>query len=422
MIAGGVILVLVLIVVIALNIRPSPKAQSAMLTVWGTEDPLLFQSITQAYGKYRAGIKINYQRVNSSDYAGTVLNALASGQGPDIFFIGNRDLAKFRNIMTPASSTQFSTAQLQSNFPSVVGQDFVYQKQVYALPLYMDTLALIYNKQIFNQAGIPLPPATWNELLTDVTKLRSLNPNGQILKAAAALGGSLNSVDAAPDILSLLMLQNGAQMTDYSNTTATFGIGSGNTNPGLAAFNFYLQFANAGSPYYTWNDDEPPALDSFAGGNVAMVFGYHSALAQIKNKSPFLNYAVAPVPQPAGAPYRIDYASYMGLGVSKQSKAPQWAWDFIIYMTTSPANETSYLAATNRPPALLSLVQNDLNDPEYGVFARQALTATSWYEADASKIDNVFSQAILSVLEGSATSDASFRQAQDAVSQIMRGQ
>lgn len=420
MIAGGVFIVLLVGVLIFLNIRPSPKGQSATLTMWGTDGSMVWDSMIQAYQKLKPSVKVNYVTVGLENYNSLVLEALAAGQGPDVFYISNRELPKFWNIISPAPSTQFSLVQLKQYFPDVVRQDFSLNDQVYALPLYIDTLALIYNRSLLNQAGVSLPPLTWNEFLTDVPKLRSLNPSGQIFRAAAAIGGSKNSIDTASDILSLLMMQNGTQMTSSDHSVATFASPS-QGDPGGTAFNFYLQFANAASPYYTWNDDEPPALDSFSGDKAVMIFNYHSALAQIKNKSPFLNFDVAKMPQPAGASYRIDYARYTGLSVSRQSRAPSAAWDFVMYLTTNTDNAKTYLASVNEPPALLSMIQEEMNDPEYSVFATQALTAQSWYEYNPDKISDVLSQAILSVLTGEASAAKALSQAQDQVSQIMRG-
>ena len=265
------------------------------------------------------------------------------------------------------------------------------------------------------------PPTTWQDFEADVVKLRILNKQGQITQAGTALGGSETSIADAPDLLYLLMLQNGTMMTSSDGSSATFSEGgpSGST-PGLAAFNFYLQFSNAASPYYTWNDGMGDAVQSFIAGKSAMVFGYSSDMAQIKQKAPFLNFGVAAVPQPKGATVNVSYAKYTGLAVSRQSAQVAAAWQFVLFATTNSAGEQVYTEGTSEPPALRSYIAANLSDPNYGIFASQALTAKSWYEADPAQIDADINTAIQNVLNGSMNSTQALGIAQDSATAVMQ--
>ena len=60
------------------------------------------------------------------------------------------------------------------------------------------------------------------------------------------------------------------------------------------------------------------------------------------------------------------------------------------------------------------------NDPDLGIFAKAALTARSWYEADASAVDAILNNAITNFLSGKVNSAQALRQAEDQVSQLMR--
>ena len=415
-------MVIIIIVLVALNIRPSASSQKVTLTVWGFDSQDVMKNLTEGYKKLRPNVTVNYVQVVEENYKERLLNALAAGQGPDVFVIWNHDLPSEKDKILPVTAYPqlFDLVKFRSLFPTAVEQDFVSGGQIYALPLYLDTLSLIYNKDFFDQAAIVSPPKTWDEFQRDISKLRNINPKGQIVRAAAAIGGSEDTVDAGADLLELLMLQNGAKMTDPDFTYATFDTGSRGDNPGLAAFNFYLQFANAASPYYTWNDGQTNSLDSFAGGKTAMIFNYHAAVAAIKSKSPFLNFAVALVPQPAGADLRVDFPEYYGFAVSKQSAASNWAWDFVLYVTTYPEVSRVYLDGAGRPPALRSLINDYLANPDYSVFAKQALTARSWYEVDGAKIRNIMSSAVKSVLTGLADSETALGQAQGQITQLMK--
>ncbi|MBU6500499.1 MAG: extracellular solute-binding protein [Patescibacteria group bacterium] len=417
-IAGGAVLSIVLIYLVAANIRPKPTVgPSLTLNLWGLDDKSAMSKIIGGYQKLRPTVKVNYQQFSPADYENQLLEAMASGQSPDIFYIGNHGVPKSLDRIVAVSPTQFNLSGIRSLFPAAVEQDFVQNGTIYALPLYMDTMALIYNKDYFNQAAIVYPPKTWNDFQNDVKILRVISPNGQIARAGAALGGSEKTVDAGVDLINLLMLQNGTQMIP-SNFQGYTPQGFGDS--GLAAFNFYLQFVNSTSPYYTWNEGQGNSLDSFAGGKTAMILNYQSAISVIQSKGPYINLAVAPMPQPTGAKLDVNYPRYYGLVVSKLSKATSWAWDFVIYASTNESAQQAYLGATGRPPALLSLINADLNDLNLGVFAKQALTARSWYIPDDTKVEDSFNSAIENVLSGKINSKVALDQVGGAIGQLLK--
>jgi maltose-binding protein MalE len=245
-----------------------------------------------------------------------------------------------------------------------------------------------------------------------------LNSEGQIVRAAAAIGGSETSIADAPDILALLMLQNGTTMTNADFSSAEFANVGMAENTGLAAFNFYLQFADAASPYYTWNDGMGDAIQDFIQGKTAIVFGYQSTLSDIKAKAPFLNVGVATMPQPANATIAVNYPNYGGLAVSKQGNVSS-AWDFVLYLTTYTEGENIYVKDTEFPPAQRVAITAAESDPDLAVFAAQALSARSWYEADSVSIDGIFNSAIQSALSGSVSAEQALNVAQSAISELM---
>ena len=274
------VIVVVLLILLFVGGSNPPSPPKVALNVWGVFDEReAFERTVANYQQVRPNVEVKYQKIDGDNYQNTLIDALAAGRGPDIFAIHNRSLPKNLNKLTPASLEQINLTELRELFPQVVEQDFTSNNKIYALPLYLDTLVLIYNKDLFDQAGIVAPPKTWDEFQNIIPRLRLLDEGGRIQRAAAAIGSSEKTTNAGIDLLRLLMTQNGAEMVNSELTAATFA-----ETPGFRAFNFYLQFANPESPLYTWNDNQLFALDSFAAGNVAMIFGYKSDIATIKEK------------------------------------------------------------------------------------------------------------------------------------------
>ena len=391
-----------------------------VLNFWGVidghNDKEAFQATIEAYQKINKNIQIDFQAFdNRLTYEKTLLNALATGQAPDILMFHNSWLPKHYDKALPLSEAAFPLNQFQQLFPYVAEQNFILKQDeksfIYALPLYIDTLAFLYNKDIFDAKAIALAPTNWQSFQNLIPYLRERNPANQIVKPAAAIGGSEKNINAASDLLNLLMLQFGSQMIDKYGKIQ-FG------QKGQEAFNFYLQFTNPNSSFYTWNENLRYSLDSFSDGSTAAIFNYSSALPLIRKKNPYLKIGLGLMPQLAEADQPVNYANYWGLSVSRQSQRQDLAWNFIIFSAANPQIAENFLQITKKPPALRSLIQKYINDSELGIFARQALTARSWPQPDNEAVRKIFSNMVESVLSGRLNSQKALAEAESEIDAI----
>jgi multiple sugar transport system substrate-binding protein len=392
--------------------QPKIKAE---LNFWVLYDNQ--KAYEKAFNSFRAiypEVKINFRSFSDPEvYEKALLEALAAGAGPDIFVIDNNSLPRHLQKIAPLPPEKLSLLRLRQLFPQTVEQSFVSAGNIFALPLFVDTLVLYYNRDLLAQAQIPAPPETWEEFESIVPRLTKIGEGGKIIQSAVALGGTKN-IDEAADILSLLMLQTGTQMISPDFRKAIFA-----TKEGENALNFYTQFADLRKKLYSWNNTLPNSIDAFTNEIVAMIFGYSSTREKIIAKNPFLNFAVAPMPHPASAQKWPAYAKYFGYTVSRQSRYQNIAWDFIIQMTTVKDNVISYLEATKRPPALLDLANQILEDPEFAAFAKQVFIAKNWPQIDPSRIREIFINMIESVTTSRTTVQKALSNAEAEVNALM---
>jgi len=422
---GGLVVLFLILVFLGVipGLRPATQTKlKAALEFWGTYDQRnAYQNVIDQFQALNSGIRINYRQFDPNTYENELINALAASKGPDIFMIHNTWLPKHYDKISPLPSEKLNfSAYTNQLFPEVVAKDFTANNLIYAFPLSVDTLTLVYNKDILNQSGIALTPATWAEFQNIIPALRIVDKTGKISRAAAAIGGSDKSINRATDLLSLLMLQNGVQMVDSDFTRANFSqTVTGGASPGLNALNFYTNFTNPVNSNYTWNDSLHYSLDAFAEGFTAIIFNYAYQLSYIKTKNPFLNFGIAPMPQ-IDSFNPVNYANYWGYAVSNKSSYSNLAWDFILLLTTNQANAENYLGQTQKPPALRALIQKYINDSALGVFAKQALTAKSWPQIDNNQIETIFSNMIESVINGRQTAKAALNQAEAQITQLIK--
>jgi multiple sugar transport system substrate-binding protein len=396
----------------------------AQLTVWGVfDDSNAFNDAIAAFQKMNRNISVSYRLIPYADYEQTLLNALAAGKGPDIFMIHStwlpQDIAKLQPMPARAPDADvplMTIRQFQDTFVDVAVADLINDNKIYAMPLYVDTLALFYNRDLLSSAGIAVPPKTWTDFMDDVEKLTQLDQSRNIVRSGAAIGTARN-INRSTDILMMLMLQSGVRMTNSDNTQATFAQSVDNVAVGERSLQFYTDFANPSTDVYTWNDSQDYNIDAFTAGKTAMIINYAHQTATIRAAAPRLNFGIAAIPQPTTSDRRT-YADYWALAVALQSKHPNEAWQFVTYMTAGDGT-IPYLNATARPSARRDLIDQQKSDPDLGVFAEQALTARSWFQIDNAAIETIFADMIDAVNLGRSSVKDALRDAEEKVTVLM---
>ncbi len=374
--------------------KPTPNVGTPVsLVIWGTEPLESVKPLFEAYRAQHSNVTYVYREQDPATYDARLIDALAAGTGPDIFIIPSTDVGRMKDKLTPAPAMSLQT--LQENFPKAVETDVVDDGKIYGLPLSLDTLVLIYNRDLLDAAGITTPPTTWDDVVAHVPRLAAIDDQAQVQRSAIALGGTSASVRDAGAILSLLLIQNGAPLSNQAHSSLTLG------TAGEAALRFYAQFANPGSSAYSWNDRLGDSYQQFADGKLAYLVAYPSALKAVKALNAFVDARVAAVPQAKGGTPK-SYGSYPLLAVSKQSPKAAAAWDVVLGVTTNKTALAAYTSATGKAPALLSLIGDQAKDPATVLLATQALQARSWFQWDGAAARDEFDRAIASVVNGSA--------------------
>jgi ABC-type glycerol-3-phosphate transport system substrate-binding protein len=221
-------------------------------------------------------------------------------------------------------------------------KDFTKDQKIYGVPLSVDSLGLYYNKDLLGTASVATPAKTWSDLSVQAQLLKKQDNRGYFTRSGVCIGTNQN-VNRAVDILSLFMLQQGAQSYSADGSRVVFADNkeqNGNyTTPGLTALRFYTSFASPKSPNYNFNAQSDYSIDSFVNGCCAYLFGYSYLRQTILNKAPNLNFDTTGVPQPNLDNPSVNFANYWGYVVSKQSKNADYAWDFLNKVTQKTARE-----------------------------------------------------------------------------------
>lgn len=388
----GVILIIVLLLVFGVGGNPAAPVP-VTLEFWGFgDDETAWTPVLDAFHAQYPAISVTYKRFTDATYENTLVNRLAAGTGPDVFLLKNLWLGKERDkiAVLPAASSPLSPAQFRATYVDGASALVADDGGIVAVPLSMDSLALFYNKDTFDAAGIAQPPTGWDEFVKVSRSLTQVAGNGDIIKSGAALGTARN-IPYAIELASALMLQQGDAIVS-KDKHVDFQHGA------LPAMQFYASFGNRGNQNFSWTTRMADALDAFAQGDAAMAFGTSRDLSRIMVKNPHINFGVAPLPQFAGSVART-FGIYTFPAVSRMSSHPSEAWQFALFMT-SREGAALYLSATGRPPARRDLIATAQQAGATGVFAKQALIARDWPMPDESVVRRIWGEAIDAMASG----------------------
>ncbi|MBP7768360.1 extracellular solute-binding protein [Candidatus Woesebacteria bacterium] len=390
----------------------STTTKKITIEYWGLwEASDVMASVIADYERANPGVSIKYTKQSHRDYRTRLDTALGSDNGPDIFRFHASWVPMLRQELAPLPSSVMSSSEFQNTFYQVAVTQLQSNGQIVGIPLMYDGLALFYNTDIFKTAVLE-PPKTWPELRTTASKLTL--KEGNTLKRAGIAIGNATTVEHFSDILELLMLQNGADLTKPSSPEVR------------DALLFYTNFIKTDG---VWDETLPSSTIAFARGDAAMMFAPSWRAHEVKATNPDLKFAVAPLPQLSDK--RIAVASYWAEGVNSKSKNKEEAWKFIKYLSSAEVEKKLFAAqaGTRSFGELYSrkdLADSLAGDPVTSAFVQDAPYAQAWYlnsfTHDAGLNDQLiqyYKDAVTAILSGTTVEEAQTTLEQ-GVSQLLR--
>lgn len=198
-----------------------------------------------------------------------------------------------------------------------------------AMPFLADAYGMYYNKDLFAKAGLTTPPKSLDELTEYAKKLTVRNPDGSLKTV-----GFLPLYDFYENSASHLAPATGAKWLTAEGKSAV------GTDPGWKTL---LAWQKSLVDWYGYDNltkfkaslgDEFSADNAFQKGQVAINVDAEYRLAFLKDQAPDLKYGVAPLPTSDPARYGGGYVTGNIVGISKNAKNPEAAWELIKYLTT----------------------------------------------------------------------------------------
>lgn len=158
--------------------KTEPTALTAELTWWDTSDPTneapAFKELITKFNQTYPNVKINYQSVPFGEAQTKFKTAAEAKSGaPDILRAEVAWVPELASLGYLYAIDGTDLLSDESDFlPTPMSSD-KYNGKTYGVPQVTDTLALLYNKALFEKADITSPPATWDEVKTAAAAIKS---------------------------------------------------------------------------------------------------------------------------------------------------------------------------------------------------------------------------------------------------------
>ena len=290
------------------------------LDYWGLWEPS--ETLNRVFREFEAsnpGISVNYIKQDINGYRERLQTAIATANGPDLFRYHASWRGYLDNDLAALPSSVMSVAQFNNNFYPVMTAQLTNENgEIKGIPLMYDSLALLYNKDMYTEAGLEAPK-TWTQFSQNARKLTKYENNGYIAVSGAAFGLADN-VDFVSDIIGMLAVQSGADLQQPSSAIIA------------DVLTFYTNFYNNESQR-VWDTTFDNSTLAFARGETAMIFAPSWAIHDILAVNPNLNIGVASVPQ-LNTENPAEWATYWTEGVNNNSPRKEAAWKLLEYLSS----------------------------------------------------------------------------------------
>ncbi len=369
----GLVVLVVLIFIIFLIVPKGNSNKKVKLVWWGLwEDSKVVQPLITEFQKSNPNITIEYVKQDPKQYREKLLTRIRNGTGPDVFRFHNTWVPMISDSLSPLPTDVVTPNELKTEFYPVIQKDMTKSGAIYGVPLGADTLGLFINTKLLEEAGVS-PPETWDDFVKAADALTDRDADTKKVLIAGAALGTYGNITHAPDIISLLFIQQGVNINKFPDA---------DKEKKKAVLDFYTSFSKGDKR--VWDSTLDESIRSFASENLAMYIGFSWDIFRIQALNKDLEFKTYPVPQLVGR--RSTLASYWAEGVSSKSQNQKEALLFMKYLAKEETAQKFYSEVSKtrkfgepyaRSDLSESLKENELLFP----FVTQLTDASSSYFA-----------------------------------------
>ncbi|MEU4422453.1 sugar ABC transporter substrate-binding protein [Actinoplanes sp. NPDC024001] len=317
------------------------------LLVFGAPEEL--EAYRTLVGSYSKPVQL-VEASDREDLLTKLSTSIAGGSPPDLFLMNYRFYGQFavKDAIEPLDERIAASGAIDpADYYPVAMDAFKWQGKQLCLPQNVSSLAVYYNRTLFEKYGVALPKTgwTWNDLLTTAAAM-TRDANGGVIRAAetegAAVRPAVHGLGIEPSIIRLapFVWSHGADIVDDPARPTRLNLDTPAAREALKNL-IDLRLAYGVVP----TDQEVEAEDDesrFVNGRLAMVMSSRRSTTTFRSITGF-EWDVAPLPvyqKPVGVLHSDAYC------LTRGSTNKDNAWKFLEYAISAEGQKI--IAATGR--------------------------------------------------------------------------
>ena len=313
------------------------------------------------------GIKVIHNSdIPYDDFRDKIATSVPAGVGPDVatLFYGWQVAWIDAGYIVPLPEEYFPTDMVNNEFSPMVQASF-FDGKLYSLPTAVRTLALFYNKDLMEAAGLDpnSPPTTLTELEEQAVQCTKKDADGNY-----EIEGFVVEMDGQAHhwFREVLLRQFGQDPYSADDTQVLWNA----SDAGYAAWQELLKFE---TELQTGDNDLfDGATQAFLNGQACFHIDGSFRLGSIASNAPDLNFGVVELPEHNGV--KSTFGSYWTHGITTKAAADPARLDASIkflQFITSPEAGALWVQIVGELPAQLEAANNPdlVADEKLGAFA-----------------------------------------------------
>jgi arabinogalactan oligomer/maltooligosaccharide transport system substrate-binding protein len=318
-------IVLALVLSFLAPVLASAQKEIVIWHAYRGDEKAAFEKVVSQFNAASKGVKATTLAVPYDAFADKITAAVPRGKGPDVFIYAQDRLGGWvaaGNTVEPIDF--FLDAPTKARYLAATMQAMSYQGNTYGLPLNYKVITLIYNKKL-----VATPPKTSAELVALAKKLSS------------PASGKFGLAYAYNDFYYHAALMNAFGGGVFDGRKPTL-----NSAPNVKAADFLMSWLAKG--FMPAEPSTALITSLFNQGKAAMVFSGPWFLGEIANG---VDFGLAPLPTVAeagGKPLR-PWITVEGVYIAAPSKNKDAAYEFVKYVTDTPAAKVLALEGRQSP-------------------------------------------------------------------------
>ena len=309
---------------------PTETASKETVTIryglWDSNQEPTLRKIADRFEELNPDIKVEIELTPYKDYFTNLETSATGGSAPDVFWMNAPHVTQYaRGGMILSLDDKVTSSELvqKSDFPDSLIQLYTVDNVWYGMPKGFDTVAVWYNKEIFDNAkeAYPSPDWTWDDFVETAKRLTDKNKG---------IYGAAVQLDEQAGWYNTIGLFGGYVISDDKKTS---GFDDPKTIAGIQCWKDLID-AGVSPTYAQLNDTSSNIL--FESGKLAMQWNgswavpEYACIDEIKDK-----IDVVEVPSVDGKKSCVIHG--LGNCIFSQTKYPDQCWKFVEFLGSKEA-------------------------------------------------------------------------------------